>query len=186
MNFVKLTIAQNPGFGTLGRFCPPHECYAPSTIGFWGLYASNWWYKTFLNRSLQSETSKWSLDCQNHSDLRFFSRFSGQMYQMPYRIWQKYCLIFAFKPPLIHLELQNTPQTLSGCITREYYRFWEFQHHRSTRTGLTVVKLLRRDFSGAKGLQLSTDQICPVSRQCNFITISPVLVLRLWWNSQKR
>ena len=69
------------------------------------------------------------------------------MYQVPYRIWQKYCLIFAFKPPLIHLELQNTPQTLSGCITREYYRFWEFQHDRSTRTGLTVIKLHLLDFA---------------------------------------
>ena len=47
----------------------------------------------------------------------------SSLYQMPYRILQKYCLVFTFKSPLIHLELQNTPQTLSGCITREYYRF---------------------------------------------------------------
>ena len=52
------TVAQNAGFGTLGRFCPPYTCYAASTIDFWCLYASNWGYKTFLNASSQSETSK--------------------------------------------------------------------------------------------------------------------------------
>ena len=117
---------------------------------------------------------------------RFDSFLDGPetgLYQMPYRILQKILLVFAFKPPLVHLELQNTPQTLSGCITHEYYRFWKFQHNRSTKTGLTVIKLLHLDFSGSKGLQLSID---PKSRQSNFTTVSPVLVLRLCCNSQKR
>ena len=120
----------------------------------------------------------------------FFRDARAELYQVPYRILQKYCLIFTFKPPLVHLELQNTPQTLSGCITREYYRFWEFQHNRSTRTGLTVIKLFRRDFSGSKGLQLSIVQISlgsgAKSKRCSFITVNPVLVLRSCWNSQKR
>ena len=108
----------------------------------------------------------------------------------PYGSYKKYCLIFTFKPPLVHLELQNTPQTLSGCITREYYRFWEFQHDRSTRTGLTVIKLHLLDFAPEPReifAILSCNPLDPLkSRRINFITVSPVLVLRLCWNSQKR
>ena len=120
----------------------------------------------------------------------FFRESRAELYQVPHRILQKYCLIFTFKPPLIHLELQNTPQTLSGCITREYYRFWEFQHDRSTRTGLTVIKLLRRE-TREIGSILSCNPLDPQwiplkSRRSNFTTVSPVLVLRWCWNSQKR
>ena len=144
---------------------------------FWTLHPNR---RPLSDRSIAKTTPIWD----------FFSRFSGQMYQVPYRILQKYCLVFTFKPPLIHLELQNTPQTLSGCITREYYRFWEFQHDRSTRTGLTVIKLHLLDFAPEPReicTILSCNPLDPLkSRRSDFITVSPVLVLRLCWNSQKR
>ena len=184
------TDAQNPDIWTPRCFCPPLFLCEPLRSIF-GVYMQAIRHTQLLLKvSSHSETSKWSLDCQNHSDLRFFPRCSGPIARCPIESCKKSCLVFTFKPPLIHLELQNTPQTLSGCITREYYRFWEFQHNRSTRTGLTVIKLLRRDFSGSKGLQLSIVQISlgsgAKSKRCSFITVSPVLVLRSCWNSQKR